>query len=115
MKTIRKRLMMLYKKLAKNLSKVSKKKKNWKRIKKPTKVNIITNSEKVSTLSYLTCFSFVEIVESTTQQNKNKDALNYLARKGQEEEDYKHEKDLIETDMLKMAKGMKEFANSFKT
>ena len=48
------------------------------------------------------------------EQKEQERSVNFFKRQEEEEADLAAEKGQIEGDMLKMAKGMKEFANSFK-
>lgn len=57
---------------------------------------------------------YVEIAEANEERKKIEGTHNFLKHREKEQEDYKAEKEEIETDMLKMAQGMKHFAVGFK-
>ncbi|CDW76887.1 UNKNOWN [Stylonychia lemnae] len=54
-------------------------------------------------------------IVSEKEQEKKKNTNNYGKQMEMEQEDYVQEKQEIENDMLRMAQGMKQFANSFKS
>lgn len=55
-------------------------------------------------------------LEILTSQEKEPDGTqNYLKKKENEQESAKEEKQELETEMLRMAQGMKAFASGFKT